>query len=413
MMTIHLSEGKSFQLLLPAALAKGIQACVEDIVARNSWSDKAVAKMLSEHKAWGSRDRKAATNIVYSITRNYLYFNELCRIELNIPENDARSMVNGLVVLGTFTNYPEKVEPTLPPSFFDIDGQAILVDKPWLRYSLQAWMYEVLQNDWGTSTDTLICSLDRPAPIYIRRNRLKVHRQAFEKAMMDAGVPLIVCQEVEDAYRVEGFNQLRNSRAFREGWMEFQDIGSQLIINRAGITKNMTVVDYCAGKGGKTLHIASLMGDSGRLIASDIDERRLHQLSKRADRAGIKYLEVYQTDELNQQNIKADLVLVDAPCTGSGTIRRQPDLKFRLKRESLEEVLPVQREILIKASALVKPGGKLIYATCSVFKEEDERQTTWFIQQLKGTFRLIKQDYFVPPQYDSDGFYVAMMERLV
>jgi 16S rRNA (cytosine967-C5)-methyltransferase len=404
-MILQLSPTLSFRLQIPSALLRGIQTCVEDIFLLNSWSDKAVAKMLSEHKAWGSRDRKIAANIVYTIVRKYVIFREICDSYFCIPANDESARLNGLIVLGTYFSYPEKTEPSL-------DHVLQGIDKPWLKYSLQEWIYKRLLSNWGTSADELMSNLDQPAPVFIRRNRLKVNQLTFEKALKESGTTYHICKEVEDAYLIEGPNQLRNSKAFREGWMEFQDIGSQMIISRIGISGKMTVVDYCAGKGGKTLHIASLLNNSGRLIASDIESKRLQQLIRRSEKAGVRQLEVFDTDKLLQQDIQADVVLIDVPCTGSGTFRRQPDLKFRLKEESLEEVLPIQREILMKASALVKKGGKLVFATCSVFKEEDEMQVKWFTEQKEGVFELIEQAYITPPQYNSDGFYVAIMQRV-
>lgn len=204
-----------------------------------------------------------------------------------------------------------------------------------------------------------------------------------------------------------------STQAFKAGFFEVQDWSSQQVAPMLDVAPGMRVVDACAGAGGKTLHLASLMKNKGKILALDIHAWKLKELRTRASRNGVDIIEVKEIE--GQKTIKrlessADRVLLDVPCSGLGVLRRNPDSKWKLSPEEIERLSQLQQEILASYSRMVKVGGKLVYSTCSILPTENERQVQLFLENQKE-FALIKQKTFMPQDYNSDGFYMALLER--
>lgn len=367
--------------------------------------------MLKNHTVWGSRDRKTATKIVYDITRNYIrydYISDQVKA-LNAREShDAK--IGAFILLSVLSDedlqQKAEVNDALKAEISSFNN--LSADK---KYSLQSWLYDAIKEDWQTETDRLITSLDTPAPVYIRYNSLKTTAQKLNAELDKLRIEYEYDQKVGGAIRIQNNNQLRQTNAFKEGLFEFQDIGSQHIVKQTGVKPGQVIVDFCAGKGGKTLQIAGLMKNEGRLIASDIDSTRLAQLQKRAQKAGVKNLELIPNNTLTgKNNLLADIVLIDAPCSGSGTLRRQPDIKFRLEQAALESILTTQAQILEQAHTLLRDKGRLVYATCSILKKENSEQVSGFLSR-HPEFKLVQEEYILPSEYNGDGFYMAVMEK--
>ena len=400
-----------FLIKLPNALNSGIQVCLKEILFEKSYSDKAVNIMLKSHPTWGSRDRKTATKIIYTLTRNYILYNYIS--DIIWPSQIEKTQENQIHILMFLTLFfdeslAEKIEFSI-----EIAEQikSITDIPPHIRHSIQLWIYDAIQKDWDEEASSLIESLDNPAPVYIRYNSLKTTAQKLNYELDKLQINYEYDTNVGGAIRIKNANQLRNSNAFKEGMFEFQDIGSQYIIKQAGIHPEQVVVDFCAGKGGKTLQICSMMKNEGRLIASDIDTSRMTHLEKRAKKAGVKNLEIIANENLiTNKNLFADIVLIDAPCSGLGTLRRQPDLKFRLEENSIGTILETQQEILSQCAPLVRSKGRIAYATCSVLKRENSEQIEKFLTK-HSEFKLKQEEYIFPNQFDGDGFYLAILEK--
>ncbi len=231
--------------------------------------------------------------------------------------------------------------------------------------------------------------------------------------------------------RVVGKPPLTKLDAFQHGWLEVQDEGSQLLCSLVAPKRGEMVVDFCAGAGGKTLALGAMMRSTGRLYAFDISERRLAKLKPRLARSGLSNVNPVLIDSEHDAKIKRlagkiDRVLVDAPCSGLGTLRRNPDLKWRQSPESVAELAPKQLSILTSAARLVKMGGRLVYATCSILEEENEAIVTQFLADHPG-FALVPArdvlaeqrieiemgDYLSlwPHRHATDGFFAAVLER--
>jgi 16S rRNA (cytosine967-C5)-methyltransferase len=401
-----------FQIKLPNALLSGIQNCIKDILFEKSYSDKAVSSMLKSHTSWGSRDRKTATRIIYNLTRKYILYKYISELiwdeELEkTPENE----INLLIFLAMFfdENSATQIEYSIE---LETEIKSIQDIPQNIQHSLQSWIYQSIEKDWGEETSKIIESLDNPAPVYIRYNSLKTTAQKLNYELEKLNTDYEYDTKVGGAIKIKNANQLRQSTAFKEGLFEFQDIGSQYILKQAGIHPGQVVVDICAGKGGKTLQICSLMKNDGRLIASDIDISRLAHLEKRAKKAGIDILEILPNETLiSNRNLMADMVFIDAPCSGIGTFRRQPDLKFRLEEKSFHSILENQQNILSDSAHLVRSKGKIVYATCSILKSENSEQIEKFLA-TNPSFQLKHEEYIFPFQFDGDGFYVAVLEKV-
>jgi 16S rRNA (cytosine967-C5)-methyltransferase len=195
---------------------------------------------------------------------------------------------------------------------------------------------------------------------------------------------------------------------------EVQDASSQLVAAYLDVQPGMKVVDTCAGAGGKTLHLASLMENKGQLIAMDIYESKLKKLKIRARRNGAHNIDtkvIDSTKPIKKLYNKADRVLIDAPCSGIGVLRRNPDSKWKLQPEFLDEIRKTQQEILVQYSKMVKPGGKLVYATCSVLPSENQDQVKTFLKS-NTEFTFVSDQKILASESGYDGFYMALLERI-
>jgi 16S rRNA (cytosine967-C5)-methyltransferase len=275
-------------------------------------------------------------------------------------------------------------------------------------------------------------SLQQPAPLDLRVNTLKAPREGVMDRLEHDGIAAHPTRFSPVGVRLREKPALNQHPMFLDGAVEVQDEGSQLLGMLVEPRRGEMVVDFCAGAGGKTLQMGAAMGSSGRLYAFDISDKRLANLGPRLKRSGLSNVFPQRIASENDAKVKRlrgkiDRVLVDAPCTGLGTLRRNPDLKFRQTAESVAELNAKQRSILSAAAALVKPGGRLVYGTCSLLAEENEGIVTEFLAAhpdfhlVKAADVLERQGVKVPGTdeylrlkphvHDTDGFFAAVMER--
>ena len=256
----------------------------------------------------------------------------------------------------------------------------------WVRLNVQEWTVPHLKEAYGDAWGREIAALDTPPPVDLRVNRLKTTLAEARAALQREGIDTEPMRYAADGLRLKRRLSVVAGEAFQDGLVEIQDEGSQLVAAMVAAKPGMQVADYCAGAGGKTLAIAACMNNKGRVVALDVLETRLDRSAQRLRRAGVHNVERRTLSADNRKWLKRqagnfDRVLVDAPCTGTGTWRRNPDGRWTLAPEDLAELVPKQAEILDAASRLVKPGGALVYATCSVLPAENERQIEAFLER--------------------------------
>jgi 16S rRNA (cytosine967-C5)-methyltransferase len=248
----------------------------------------------------------------------------------------------------------------------------------------------------------------------LRTNTLKTNRIALQKQLLEEGVE---SEPIGDdlALRLLKRQNVFTTKAFRAGMFEVQDYSSQLVAQLLAPTPGMRVVDACAGAGGKALHISALMQGKGSLIALDTVEWKLAELRKRASRGGAPNIETRVIESkkvVKRLYDSADRLLLDVPCSGLGILRRNPDAKWKLKPAAIEELRGIQQEILQSYSPILKPGGRMVYATCSILPSENQDQVTAFLKSPAGIdFRLLEEKRILPQDQGFDGFYMALLEK--
>ncbi|HOT95688.1 MAG TPA: RsmB/NOP family class I SAM-dependent RNA methyltransferase [bacterium] len=283
-----------------------------------------------------------------------------------------------------------------------------------LRESLPDWLDALGLHERGDRWEPLLAALNQPAVPVLRVNTLKTRLDQVVAAVAAHGA---ACRRVEfapDALAIEGFAPVFAWEEYKKGWFELQDAASQAVALFLEVKPGMRVVDGCAGNGGKSLHLASLMGNRGRIIALDIAGDKLAALEHRARRAGATNIEtriITSTKVIKRLAGSADRVLLDVPCSGSGVWRRNPDARWRLHSEDLTRLLAEQQHILGYYSKLLRPGGRLVYATCSLFPCEGEQQVAAFLAATSGAFALAAEKRLDPDLHGFDGFYMAALER--
>lgn len=375
--------------------------------------DQLIESDFRGNKRRGANDRRFIAQMTYDAVR---YWRLLWTVAGKEPTPDPESIHTILAVLFL-------IKDKSIPSLREFTGLTVddykkryeesLTDRS-LRESIPEWLdqYGVaqLQERW----DAEAAAMNDPAPVVIRVNLLKTDLASLRAELAEEGVETTE-SDLADAGLV--LTERKNVFAlpqFRDGKFEVQDTASQLVAPFMEVQPGMRVIDACAGAGGKTLHIATLMRNKGRVIAMDVSEAKLQELKRRHRRQGIDIIQTRQI--VTQKDIQrlsegADRVLLDVPCSGSGVIRRNPDTKWKLTLEKIGLLIQEQREILTRYSRMVKPGGKLIYATCSLFPAENQENVAFFLQH-HPEFLLETESVLTPASMGTDGFYMARLKRL-
>jgi 16S rRNA (cytosine967-C5)-methyltransferase len=299
-----------------------------------------------------------------------------------------------------------------------------------VRLEIPDWLLEHLQPRFGAKLGAEMTAMSQPATLDLRVNLLKTTREQAQAALAEEGWEAKPTPLSPWGLRIEGRRPVTDGPTFQSGLVEIQDEGSQLVAALVGAAPGMRIVDWCAGAGGKTLALAAVMQNKGQIIACDVSAPRLDGAVRRLRRAGVHNVERHLVEAgdkwLKRRAGGFDRVLVDAPCTGTGTWRRNPDARLRLTANDLAELLPKQGNILDTAQTLVRKGGRLVYATCSVLEEENEGQVRGFLLR-HPEFSLVplqeawpfetpapvSGDFLslTPAQHGTDGFFTAVLER--
>jgi 16S rRNA (cytosine967-C5)-methyltransferase len=299
-----------------------------------------------------------------------------------------------------------------------------------VRLEIPDWLLPRLAARFGTSLPAEMSALSQPAALDMRVNLLKGDREQAKAALAAEGWDAEPTKLSPWGLRIDGRRPVTSGPTFQSGLVEIQDEGSQLVAAMVGATPGMRVVDWCAGAGGKTLALAGAMQNRGQIVACDVSAPRLDGAVRRLRRAGVHNVERHLVETgdkwLKRRAGTFDRVLVDAPCTGTGTWRRNPDARLRLKEIDLAELLPKQASILDTAQSLVRKGGRLVYATCSLLDEENEAQVTSFLLRHAdfAVVPLVRAwpldqpppnagDFLslTPARHGTDGFFTAVLER--
>ncbi len=387
------------------------------IFNEGQYADKMVAQALKKDKRWGSHDRKFVAETIYEIVRWKRLYAEIAEVK---EPFDRENLWRIFGVWAVLRGYPipdwQQIvgtpERKIKGRFDEFSKQRTL------RESIPDWMDELCVKEIGEKIwSQEIAAQNQPAKVILRANTLKTNKQQLRALLMDLDIETEFLSNQPDALVLKERANVFLTTAFKDGFFEVQDANSQLVAQFLDVEPGMRVVDTCAGAGGKTLHLASLMQNKGQLIAMDLYESKLKQLKLRAKRNGafnIEYRIIDSTKVIKKLEEKADRVLIDAPCSGLGVLKRNPDAKWKLQPEFIENIKKVQAEVLESYARIVKPGGKLVYATCSILPSENQNQVQNFLKTPMGkNFSFIKDLQLLASDSGFDGFYMAQLERKI
>jgi 16S rRNA (cytosine967-C5)-methyltransferase len=379
------------------------------------YADKVIQQLLKRDKRWGARDRGFVAETTYDIVRWKRLYAEIAEVKEPFDRDNLWRMFAVWAILKGVKLPDWKYFENTPTR--KIKGRFDELSKVRkLRESIPDWMDEVGLAELGEDKWTKeIAMQNQQAEVILRTNTLKTTKEELQNILFDEGIETEVIPGYASALKLKERANVFVTDAFQNGLFEVQDASSQLVAEFLDVKPGMKVVDTCAGAGGKTLHIASLMENKGQIIAMDIYESKLKKLKVRARRNGVHNIDmkvIESTKPIKKLYDKADRVLIDAPCSGLGVLRRNPDAKWKLEPEFLDRIRVTQQEVLQQYSRMVKPQGKLVYATCSVLPSENQNQVKAFLKSDGGAnFTLIKDKKLLAHQNGYDGFYMALLER--
>lgn len=388
---------------------------LRDIFNEDVYADKAVEKALKRDKRWGARDRKFVAETIYDVVRWKRLYAEIANVKAPYSRPDLwRLFAVWCVLKGIQLPDWNQIEPTPTRRIKGKFDELLKIRK--FRESIPDWIDEVGVQELGEEVWTKeIAALNKQAEVILRTNTLNTTKAHLQKQLASEGIDTEFIKGYEDALKLVERANVFKTEAFKKGFFEVQDASSQLVAAYLGVEPGMKVVDTCAGAGGKTLHLASLMKNKGQIIAMDIYESKLKKLKVRARRNGAHNIDtrvIDSTKVIKKLQGKADRVLIDAPCSGLGVIRRNPDSKWKLQPEFLDKIRGTQQEVLQQYSRMVKPGGKMVYATCSVLPSENQQQVEFFLASDAGKdFKFVKDEKVLSHKSGYDGFYMALLER--
>jgi 16S rRNA (cytosine967-C5)-methyltransferase len=385
------------------------------IFNEGEYADKVVARALKKDKRWGSHDRKFVAETIYEIVRWKRLYTEIAEVKEPFDRDKIWRIFAVWAVLRGY-NLPDwKYFEDTPVR--RIKGKFDELTKTRkFKESIPDWMDELGVKELGEEVWTKeLAAQNEQAKVILRVNRLKTTKEKLRAILMDLNIETEFHKDYPDALILTERANVFLTDAFKDGLFEVQDASSQLVAYFLDVKPGMRVVDTCAGAGGKTLHLASLMENKGQLIAMDLYESKLKQLKIRAKRNGAFNIEprvIESTKTIKKLHEKADRVLIDAPCSGLGVLKRNPDSKWKLQPEFIENIKKIQAEVLENYSKIVKPGGKLVYATCSVLPSENQEQIKRFLStEIGKEFNFVKDQKVLASESGFDGFYMALLER--
>jgi 16S rRNA (cytosine967-C5)-methyltransferase len=383
-------------------LAEAAAETIKLVFKEHRVLDHALAEAFENHPKWGKRDRGFIAETAFEVVR----WRRALGFVADSEETDAMCAAQWRRMgyeIPEWWKFKGASPEEMAMRELQLAGQPRAI-----RESIPEWLDALGEEELGDAWSDEIAALNQRAPVYLRVNTLKTSRGEAIKWLASHGVEAIVVDALPDALVLARGKSLPKPLRL-DGRVEIQDAGSQMIAPMLDAQPGERVIDACSGAGGKALHLAALMRNEGRVFGMDVDAKKLSELERRAKRAGatcIKGKEIVENTPVDFADV-ADRLLIDAPCSGLGTLRRQPDLKWRLKPAQLERVRSIQKELLATYPAMLKPGGRLVYATCSVLSSENRAAVDALL--AGGGFELVEERVISPARDGFDGFYAAAL----
>jgi 16S rRNA (cytosine967-C5)-methyltransferase len=387
--------------------SEAVIEALHQIFVEKKFADKAIEKVLKKNSRWRQHDKQFIAETTYDIVRWYRFFRSVSNAkgddfwtllatwcaahQVDLPKWDEFAKIK-------YAELKKRVHEKHP------------IRK--IHESIPDWLDELGEKELGKQWDKELTALNENAPVILRANTLKTTVKELQEKLEEHEIETLTDKKFPEALMLEHHRNVFQLPEFKEGLFEVQDAASQAIGHFVQVKPGMRIIDACAGAGGKTLHLAALLENKGRIIAMDTEQWKLDELKIRARRAGASTIEtriIESSKTIKRLEKTADVVLLDVPCSGLGVLRRNPDAKWKLTLQFIEQVKAEQQKILSSYSAMVKPGGTLVYVTCSILPSENEEQIRKFLAQTTS-FEL-KDEKRLWPSEGFDGFYMARLQR--
>ncbi len=377
-------------------------------------ADKVLRNTLKRDKRWGSRDRSFIAETTYDIVRWKRLYAKIAEVKEPFDRTNLFRLFTVWATLKgiALPDWPQ-FESTPTRKIKGRFDELSKIRK--YKESIPDWLDEVGKKELGKKWDKEIQALNQQAAVVLRVNTLKATKEQVQSALLESNIETEILKGYPQALKLKERANVFVTDAFKKGWFEVQDASSQKVAKFLNPKPGSRVVDTCAGAGGKSLHLAALMENKGQIIALDIYGNKLKELKRRAKRDGAHNIETRTIDStkvIKKLINKADKILIDAPCSGLGVLKRNPDAKWKIQPEFLEKLKETQKELLDSYSRMVKPGGQMVYATCSILPSENENQIKAFLKRDAGKdFNFVKDKIVSPSESGFDGFYMALLQK--
>jgi 16S rRNA (cytosine967-C5)-methyltransferase len=409
------------------------------VFQENKVAGKALETVFKKNKKWGSKDRKNFSEAFYEIVKWKIYLEHqiapfedptlpliatvyLCKSGYRFENGPGYSdEVSKAISVALRINEQVLLDFNLEPNLeakhqLKLSTSSITTSKEIelnIRYSFPVALHNLILQE-NLNLQEFYINSQKVAPLFVRTNTHKISREELVQKFQQENYSVVADQNLKNGIKFLKKDNVFKSPLFKLGYFEVQDGGSQLISEFVLAEPGMTIVDACAGGGGKSLHLSNLTQNKGRIVSLDIYQWKLDELKVRARRNQCHNIEtrlIVSTKIIKRLHGKADRVLLDVPCSGSGVFRRNPDSKYRLSATDLENLRALQRKILLEYSLMTHANGKLVYSTCSVFESENKKQIEWFLNTDKN-WKLEEEKQIRVGENDYDGFYMARLSRV-
>jgi 16S rRNA (cytosine967-C5)-methyltransferase len=393
-------------------LTEPIHETLQAVFWQNTYATKAIEQTLKHHANWEDNKRAVFSDTIYDLIRWWRPLWYIINKEPSPNEEDIQKLI-------TVYLFSKKGDLSALQKKKDLDVTKLLQfiqttkHVRALRESIPDWLDVQGEKELGNRWESILAALNQKPDLAIRVNSLKTTPKELLSILHKEGVLTEPIQGNPDALRIKDKINIYKLPSFHAGLFEIQDAASQMTSRILNPQPGMRVIDACAGEGSKTLHLAALLKNKGKIIALDTQEWRLQQLRKRAAKAGADTIETRLiTSSKIYKRLKgtADRLLLDVPCSGLGTLRRNPDIRWKLTAEDLKRLQNLQQELLEKYNNLLKPQGTFVYSVCSILPSEGEAQIQRFLKN-HPEFLLLKEKRYWPDADNTDGFYIALLQR--
>ena len=399
---------------LHSNLLYGLFDCLNNTLNNKYYAHKSIELIFKKNKKWGSRDRSFVAEATYDIIRYLRLYDKLSNSNYSYTINNIWKIISLWLYFNSYLEPKFKELWEFDKEEINKIKKILLKDRVY-RESIPDWIDQLAIEEIGEKKwEKEISSMNNKADLVLRINPLKTTKKNLIKKLYNQNIHSEEITDRPNALKVLKRVNIFRTIEFKLGFFELQDASSQLVAKFLDVNAKHKILDACAGAGGKALHIASILNNKGNIVATDIHEYKLQELKKRARRNGIHNITTKVIDNkfLKKNKNKFDRVLIDAPCSGFGVIRRNPDSKWKLNPKDFNSILNDQIKILNDYSKLVNDNGIMLYVTCSIFPSENEKQIALFLSSEFGKkFKIIEEKKISPYESGFDGFYLAKLKK--